>query len=91
MELPVLLTLLLIAMDVEADQIGLSKGVANPADTGSRCAVMAGREDRAYLDCAESARRGARAGEGTSRERPRPERPGWSQSGAKRPYRPHHE
>jgi hypothetical protein len=86
----VLLALLLLATEVDTDEIGLSKGAANPADIGSRCAVMAGRDDRAYLDCAEAARRGATGGSATSPEGPRPDRPGWSQGGVRRPYHPRH-
>jgi hypothetical protein len=46
-------TLLLQAASVSAQETGLSKGPVNPADIGTRCAVMAGRDDRAYLNCLE--------------------------------------
>jgi hypothetical protein len=45
--------LLLLATEVGGEEPGLSKGPADPADIASRCAVMAGRTDRAYLNCAE--------------------------------------
>jgi hypothetical protein len=83
--------LLLVAMEGDTDEIGLSKGVANPADIGSRCAAMAGRDDRAYLDCAARVRRGATSSNATSPERPRPERPGWTRTGGRRPYHPRHD
>jgi hypothetical protein len=47
--------LLLLAAENNSEETGLSKGPVNPADLGSRCAVLAGREDRAYLDCAAQA------------------------------------
>lgn len=43
----------LAAAEIGDEETGLSKGPANPADLGTRCAVLAGREDRAYLHCAE--------------------------------------
>jgi len=54
------LMLLLVALEggpatERTDETGLSRGDANPAEVGTRCAVLAGREDRAYLDCATQA------------------------------------
>jgi len=68
-----LAALLALAMENESEETGLSKGPDNPADIGSRCAVLAGREDRAYLDCGKlappsSTSRGVAPG-----EPPRPE------------------
>ena len=49
-----LVILLAAAAEIGAEETpGLSKGPANPAEIGTRCAVMAGREDRAYLNCPE--------------------------------------
>ena len=51
-----LVILLAAAAEIGAEETpGLSKGPANPAEIGTRCAVMAGREDRAYLNCPEPA------------------------------------
>jgi hypothetical protein len=50
-----LAALLALAMENQSEETGLSKGPENPADIGSRCAVLAGREDRAYLDCGKLA------------------------------------
>jgi hypothetical protein len=47
--------LILLAMEGDDEVPGLGKGPANPADIGTRCAVLAGREDRGYLDCARQA------------------------------------
>ena len=47
------LTLLFLTIESDPETIGLSKGSTDPADIGSRCAVMAGRDDRAYLHCAD--------------------------------------
>jgi hypothetical protein len=58
-----LLAFLFVTMDGDTDTSGLSKGPLNPADSGSRCAAMAGREDRAYLDCMEQAQRPAAVGQ----------------------------
>jgi hypothetical protein len=46
--------LLVQATGVSAQETGLSKGPVNRADIGTRCAVIAGRDDRAYLNCLES-------------------------------------
>lgn len=62
----VALALVLLSMELDAGTIALSKGPTDPADIGSRCAVMAGREDRAYIDCAEQARRSPTVSEGRS-------------------------
>ena len=49
-----LVILLAAAAEISAEETpGLSKGPANPAEIGTRCAIMAGREDRAYLNCPE--------------------------------------
>jgi hypothetical protein len=50
-----LATLLVLAMESGSEETGLSKGPENPAEIGSRCAVLAGRDDRAYLDCGKLA------------------------------------
>jgi hypothetical protein len=50
-----LAALVMLALDAGADEVGLSKGAADPADLGTRCSAMAGREDRAYLDCGKHA------------------------------------
>jgi len=55
----ILLALLLLMAESDTETSGLSKGPLNPADIGSRCAVTAGREDRAYLHCSEQAQRPA--------------------------------
>ena len=55
MRLRSLVPVLMLALESGADETGLSKGPADPADLGSRCSVMAGREDRAYLDCGRRA------------------------------------
>ena len=71
---------LLLALEPGADGsevTGLSKGPGNPADIGSRCAALAGRDDRAYLDCAEQAGSAAKGGEAARPKRARPEHPGW--------------
>jgi hypothetical protein len=63
-----LVALLLLAAETGSDETGLSKGPENPADLGSRCAVLAGREDRAYLDCAAQAPK-ASSNDAASQER----------------------
>ena len=55
-----LVVVLLLAAEVADEDAGLSKGPADPSDIGTRCAVMAGRADRAYLNCAEHDRRASR-------------------------------
>jgi hypothetical protein len=45
-----------LIVEVGGEDAGLSPGPANPADIGTRCAVIAGREDRGYLNCAEQKR-----------------------------------
>jgi hypothetical protein len=55
----IVLGLLRLMADADTETSGLSKGPLNPADIGSRCAVTAGREDRAYLHCSEQAQRPA--------------------------------
>ena len=85
------LTVLLLAMDADTDMTGLSKGPLNPADIGSRCAVMAGRDDRAFLHCAEQAQRPAATTQGQagpSLELPRLDHSGASYDGDTRRYQP---
>jgi hypothetical protein len=53
----------LLLAQVHGEDTGLSKGPVNPADIGTRCGVMAGRDDRAYLNCAEQERAARKAGE----------------------------
>lgn len=65
-----LVVLLLLAAEVGEEDAGLSKGPADPADIGTRCAAMAGRTDRAYLNCAEHDRRARKAGESSVSEGP---------------------
>ena len=48
-------TLLVLAMQSGGEEPGLSKGLDDPADLGTRCSVLAGRDDRAYLDCGKQA------------------------------------
>jgi hypothetical protein len=87
----VLQILLLLTLEIGDEETGLSKGPADPADTGSRCAVMAGRDDRAYLHCAEHARRRAVSTDetgGTPSDRSRPDHSGGSHGGATRRYLP---
>jgi hypothetical protein len=72
----VLAGLLLLIAETTSDETGLSKGPENPADLGSRCAALAGREDRAYLDCA------AQAPKASSNDAPSPERPRTGPSGS---------
>lgn len=43
---------LLLASEMGGEEVGLSTGPADPGDIGTRCSVMAGRTDRAYLNCA---------------------------------------
>lgn len=81
--------LLLLVLEIGAEETGLSKGAADPADIGSRCAVMAGRDDRAYLHCADEARRRTAPADGTRgtpSDRPRPEQSGGGQDGVTRRY-----
>jgi hypothetical protein len=47
--------LLVLAMQSGSEEPGLSKGLDDPADLGTRCSVLAGRDDRAYLDCGKQA------------------------------------
>lgn len=80
-----LAVLLLLAAQNASDETGLSKGPENPADLGSRCAVLAGREDRAYLDCAAQAPK-ASSSDATSSERSRNEPSGPGKEGGGRRY-----
>ena len=84
-----LVTLLLLTIESGPEPIGLSKGPMDPADIGNRCAVMAGRDDRAYLDCAEQARRLAAPSHGdtgTFLEPPRFDDRGGGHDGGTRRY-----
>jgi hypothetical protein len=47
------MVLLLLAAEIGDEEAGLSKGFADPSPIGTRCGVMAGRTDRAYLNCAD--------------------------------------
>jgi hypothetical protein len=76
---------LLCAAAIGADQTGLSKGPENPADIGNRCAVLAGRGDRAYLDCAEQGRTARNVNEATGVERRRTD--DWTSGHESRPAR----
>jgi hypothetical protein len=69
-----------------AQETGLSKGPLNPADIGTRCAVMAGRNDRAYLNCLEQhgATVSPPAKEGARNQRRFTDHPGDGQSPAGR-------
>ena len=80
---------LLLLMTEAGTETGLSKGPLNPADTGNRCSVMAGREDQAYLHCSEHAQRpAARSHEevGPSSRLPRLEHSGGSYEGDARRF-----
>ena len=78
--------LLLLTMEIGDEETGLSKGPENPADIGSRCAVMAGRDDRAYLHCAEQARRRSTAADESSGASDARIQPGWTDGNAARRY-----
>ena len=58
-----LLALLLSEIETGVESIGLSKGPIDPADIGRRCAPMAGRHDRGYLDCTGQAHRSSAVSE----------------------------
>jgi hypothetical protein len=80
----IVLALLLLMTEADTETTGLSKGPLNPADSGNRCSVMAGREDQAYLHCSEHAQRpAARSHEevGTSSQLPRLEHSSGSYEG----------
>jgi hypothetical protein len=79
-----LLTLLFLTIESDPEAIGLSKGPMDPADIGNRCAVMAGRDDRAYLHCAEQAQRPAAASHGHSGRLRFDERGGRDDGGTRR-------
>jgi hypothetical protein len=71
----VLATMVLVSAEVGGDETGVSRGPANPADLGSRCAVMAGRDDRAYLNCAEQEPSTPKANNATRIQRPDTDHP----------------
>lgn len=83
-----LAVLLMLALESGGEVTGLSKGPDNPADIGSRCAVLAGREDRGYLHCGKHAPPAATSGGGAPTEPSRPEPFGVGREGTDRRYRP---
>jgi hypothetical protein len=64
--------LLLLAAEVGGEEAGLSKGPADPSPIGTRCGVMAGRTDRAYLNCADQVRPALKTGDPALSEGPVP-------------------
>jgi hypothetical protein len=78
--------LLMVATQNSTEETGLSKGPADPADLGTRCSVMAGREDRAYLDCGMQAPKASTPGSVTPPERPRIDDSGGGRDGTGRRY-----
>jgi hypothetical protein len=68
--------LILLGGEPGGDETGLSRGPADPADLGTRCAVMAGRDDRAYLKCAEPERAVPRPNDALRLDRPFTDHPG---------------
>jgi hypothetical protein len=81
-----LAVLLMLALESGGEATGLSKGPDNPADIGSRCAVLAGREDRAYLHCGKHAPPAATS-RGVATEPSRPGPFGVGREGTDRRYR----
>lgn len=81
-----LATLLVLAMQGEREETGLSKGPENPADIGSRCSALAGREDRAYLDCGKQAPESSTSRGVTPHEEPRAGQFGVGREGTGRRY-----
>jgi hypothetical protein len=75
-------TLLVLAMQSGSEEPGLGKGPADPADLGTRCSVLAGREDRAYLDCGKQAPTSSIA----PPDGPRPDQVGVGREGSGRRY-----
>lgn len=89
LQILLLLAMEIGVMEIGAEETGLSKGAADPADIGSRCAVMAGRDDRAYLHCADEARQRTAPVDGTRGTLPdrlRPEHPEPGRDGVTRRY-----
>ena len=85
----IVLALLLLMTDADTETTGLSKGPLDPADIGSRCAVMAGRDDRAYLHCSDQTQPPAAPSHeqvGTSSPRPRLDHSGGSYEGDARRF-----
>jgi hypothetical protein len=84
----VLVVLLGVALvEIDDETTGLSKGPVDPSDLGTRCAVMAGRDDRAYLHCAERAPRAP--GVNAGRDESSPDRRRLHPSGSERGTRGH--
>jgi hypothetical protein len=81
-----LAALLVLAMQGDGEETGLSKGPQNPADLGTRCSVLAGREDRAYLDCGKQAPQPPAPRQVTPPEQPRPDHSGTGREGTGRRY-----
>jgi hypothetical protein len=82
----VLAALLMLAMQSSNEEPGLSKGPTDPADIGTRCSVMAGREDRAYLNCAQQARPASPPTGVAAPEQPQGDRVGVGRDSTGRPY-----
>ena len=85
------LMLLLVALEggpatEHTDDSGLSRGDANPAELGTRCAVLAGRDDRAYLDCGMQAPRPTPSSDATLNDRLRIDPSGGGHESAGRRY-----
>jgi hypothetical protein len=70
-----LAALVLLGAELGGDETGLSRGPADPSDLGTRCAAIAGREDRAYLKCAEPERAGPQPSDVIRLERPYTDHP----------------
>jgi len=85
------LMLLLVALESgpateRTDETGLSRGDANPAEVGTRCAVLAGRDDRAYLDCGTQAPKPTSSSDATLNDRLRIDPSGGGHESAGRRY-----
>jgi hypothetical protein len=78
-------TLLVLAMQSGSEELGVSKGLADPADLGTRCSVLAGREDRAYLDCGKQAPQASTSSIAPP-DGPRPDQVGVGREGSGRRY-----
>lgn len=86
-----LLLLILVALESGAasertDETGLSRGDVNPTDLGTRCSVLAGRDDRAYLDCGAPASKPSSSSDATLNDRLRIDPSGVGHEGAGRRY-----
>jgi hypothetical protein len=82
-----LAALLVLAMESGSEETGLSKGPQNPADIGSRCSALAGREERAYLDCGKQASQPSTSRGVAPLEPPRPDQFGVGREGTADRYR----